>query len=128
MDNVLSKKMLIKSGFHGAVLSAPPGYIQRLGLMVETGFSGQTGLDFIQAFIKEKNDLPSLVPAIVKALKPEGLLWLTYPKGTSKVDTDLNRDILWAEMANYGLAGVAIISIDDTWSAMRFRPADKVGK
>jgi len=93
-----------------------------------TDLSGKVGLDFIQAFIREKKELPSPVPNIIKALKPDGLLWLSYPKGTSKVKIDLNRDILWAEMARYGLAGVALVSLDDTWSAMRFRPADKVGK
>ena len=55
--------------------------------------------------------------------RPDGLLWLCYPKGTSKVKTDVNRDILNRRLAEeYGLEGVAMVSIDDTWSAMRFKP------
>jgi hypothetical protein len=61
-------------------------------------------------------------------LKADGIFWVSYPKGRSKVRTDLNRDILWKLMDKYGLAGVALISINEVWSAMRFRPADKVGK
>jgi len=61
-------------------------------------------------------------------LKKDGLFWICYPKGSSKIKTDLNRDILWAAMGKFGLAGVSLISIDNVWSAMRFRPTDKVGK
>lgn len=64
----------------------------------------------------------------MRYLKPDGMFWISYPKQTSKVKTDLNRDILWKLMEKHGLAGVAMISIDNVWSAMRFRPADKVGK
>ncbi len=61
-------------------------------------------------------------------LKPDGLLWICYPKGGSRVKTDLNRDILWEEMKKYKLAGVAMVSVDNVWSAMRFRPAENVRK
>lgn len=51
-----------------------------------------------------------------------GLLWLCYPKGTAKIKTDLNRDVLRETVAaRHGLEGVSLVAIDDTWSAMRFR-------
>jgi len=54
--------------------------------------------------------------------------WISYPEQTSKIKTDLNRDILWKLMEKHGLVRVAMISIDNVWSAMRFRPAAKVGQ
>jgi hypothetical protein len=49
-------------------------------------------------------------------------VWLCYPKGSSKVETDLSRDAGWEPMFNAGWIVVAIASVDATWSAVRFRP------
>jgi hypothetical protein len=54
------------------------------------------------------------------------MLWVCYPKG-SKNSTDLSRDVLWKAMEENGLVGVTLVAVDDTWSAMRFRPIDRVG-
>ena len=64
----------------------------------------------------------------IKAMKPDGLLWVCYPKGGRKAGTDLHRDILWDLMGKQtGLVGVSLVAVDEKWSAMRFRAADKVG-
>jgi hypothetical protein len=49
------------------------------------------------------------------------IAWLAYPKA-GKLDTDLNRDILWRHMLGKGIQGVRQIALDEVWSAMRFRP------
>jgi hypothetical protein len=85
-------------------------------------------LDFVQVFATTTADLQACAPSAIRAVKPDGLLWVSYPKGGKKAGTDLNRDILWQLMSRYGLAGVALVAIDTTWSAMRFRPADRVGR
>ena len=112
------------------VVNAPPGYVDRPGVATGPGAAGQpdASLDFMQVFVRNSEELEELIPAAIKALKRDGLLWISYPKGTSGVSTDLNRDILWAAMKKYRLSGVAMVSIDDVWSAMRFRPTEKVGK
>jgi hypothetical protein len=63
------------------------------------------------------------LPRIIRALKPKGLLWICYASETSKIPTDVNCYILWAEMAKVGMVAVAMMSIDKTWSAMRFQAA-----
>jgi hypothetical protein len=60
---------------------------------------------------------------VKRSLKSDGLLWICYPKGSSKMKTDLNRDILWGQMEKFGLAGVSLVSVDEVWSDMRFRPS-----
>jgi len=55
------------------------------------------------------------------------LLWIAYPKQSSGIKTDVNRDILWQLSLQTGLRPVTQIAIDETWSALRFRPAERVG-
>jgi hypothetical protein len=57
------------------------------------------------------------------------LFWLSSPKKTGKIASDLSRDIVWELMKvmDTGLRPVTQISIDETWSALRFRPTEKVG-
>jgi len=62
----------------------------------------------------------------MQALKPGGLLWFAYRKKSSKVKTDISRDIIWEGLMSIGIHPVTLISIDDTWSALRFRPSTLV--
>jgi len=79
--------------------------------------------DFVHLFIKSKDEVDSMGPQAVKAVKPEGVLWISYPKGSSKIKTDINRDKGWDSVKALGFEGVSMISIDETWSAIRFRPS-----
>jgi hypothetical protein len=58
----------------------------------------------------------------LNAIKEDGLLWISYPKKTSKIKTDIGGDV----MTHAGYDGVSLISINETWSAIRFRPKHKV--
>jgi hypothetical protein len=49
-------------------------------------------------------------------------LWICWPKGSAHVPTDLNRDILFRHAQSYGLQVVSNVSIDEVWSALRFKP------
>jgi hypothetical protein len=130
-DNQLVKKLQIKPGNRVAVLNAPEGFIKSLGTLPEgaklsdklTGSS-----DVVQVFVKDSADLSRYAKKAISGTKQDGLLWFCYPKGSSKVKTDLNRDVIWKLVKESGWLGVSLISIDSVWSAMRFRPAEKVGK
>lgn len=63
----------------------------------------------------------------LQALKPGGLLWFAYPKKSSGLKTDITRDVGWDAVTQAGLKGVAQVAIDETWSALRFRPVEEVG-
>jgi hypothetical protein len=54
-------------------------------------------------------------------IRPKGLLWITYPKGASRIKVGINRDSISAYAQTIGLTGIAMISIDDTWSALRLK-------
>jgi len=129
----LIKKLRIQPGQQLLVLNAPPGYIASLGELPESARLSEqpdreAGYDFCHLFAKNSSELAGLVPTAVKALRYDGLLWVSYPKKSSKVDTDLSRDALWELPGAAGLRPVTQVSIDATWSALRYRPAEKVGK
>jgi len=127
----LVKKLLIKPGYKLAVVNPPEGFLARLDPLLENSSISdklEPVLDFVQIFVKDGKEAEKLVPQALKSLREDGVLWVSYPKGGSKVKTDLNRDILWEKLKKFGITGVAMVSIDDVWSAMRFRPLIKVGK
>jgi len=79
-------------------------------------------------FIYNGDELLDFLNSGLKNIEPDSVLWLSYPKGTSKLKTDINRDSIRVTAEGYNITTVAAISIDDIWSALRFRPIDKVGK
>jgi len=121
----LAKKLKIKENYATAILSAPSDYLKLLEPLpagVRVDYELKKKYDFVQYFVVWKKDFDSVVPKIKQAIKLGGLIWITYPKGTSKVPTDLNRDKLFEYLAKEGLKAVAQIAIDPVWSAMRFKP------
>jgi hypothetical protein len=96
-DAALIKKLGIKPGQRAAVVNPPDGYADRIGLPqgveVTTDLDGT--FDFVQLFAKDRVTLDRHLTAAHAALKPGGLFWISYPKGSSKVPTDLNRDVFW---------------------------------
>ena len=124
----LARKLLIRPGSRIALVNAPAGYAERLQPLPDDAelVEVQPGLDVLQLFVHDRAALDHAAPAL-GSVRAGGLLWVCYPKGGRKAGTDLNRDILWAELEKVGLAGVTLVALDDVWSAMRFRPAGQVG-
>lgn len=79
-------------------------------------------------FINNNKDYLDFLNKQLKHIEPDSVLWFAYPKGTSKIKTDINRDTIRVTGEEFGITTVTAISIDDTWSALRFRPIEKVGK
>jgi hypothetical protein len=127
----LARKLLIKPGFRIGLVNAPLGYAERLEPLprdAELAEAGAGGLDVVQVFAGDAAELERVGPPAFRAVRPGGLLWVCYPKGGKKAGTDLNRDVLWELLGRSGLTGVTLVAVDDTWSAMRFRPAGEVGR
>jgi hypothetical protein len=127
-DAALIKKLGIKPGQRAAVINPPDGYADRIGppqgVEVTTDLEGT--FDFVQLFAKDRATLDRHLTAAHGALKPGGLFWIS-PKGSSKVPTDLNRDVFWGALEHLGVRPVTQVSVDEVWSALRFRPLAEVG-
>ncbi|HET7713434.1 MAG TPA: hypothetical protein VFK94_03525 [Patescibacteria group bacterium] len=75
---------------------------------------------FIHFFTTSKADLEREFPRLKAALTPNGMLWISWPKKTSKVETDLEaKDVIKIGKKN-GLTDMKVASIDNTWTAMKF--------
>lgn len=128
-NGTLADKLRLKAGQRLAVINAPDddaGILGELPEGVTVAKAPEAPLDAVLLFARTRRDLERSMAAVLAALEPGGLLWICYPKGSSGVETDLNRDILYALMRHDGWAGVGMVSIDDVWSAFRFKPAEKV--
>ncbi len=129
--SALASKLRLQPGHRVLLLNAPEGYLERLQPLpdgVELADSGGGKFDFVHLFARNSSDLAWMARQAVEAIKYDGLLWVSYPKKSAKVETDLHRDIQWQAFEEAGLRPVTQVAIDDVWSALRFRPAELVGK
>ena len=121
----------MKAGQRAVIINPPVGYLERLDPLpegVELVETPEGQCDFVQLFVKNMDDLQKFLPVAAQAVKHDALLWIAYPKGGAKAGTDLNRDILWDAVSQHNLSGVTLVSLNETWSAMRFRPSERVGR
>jgi hypothetical protein len=126
--NPLNKKLLIKAGHTVGIFNRPSGYekfIDPLPVGAMQG-SGPGPFDCVLCFTGSKAEVDILAPFAMKAVKPGGALWLCYPKGTSGVKTDINRDTGWDVLKKAGWEVVAQVAIDEKWTGSRFRPSGEV--
>lgn len=75
---------------------------------------------FIHFFSTSRNELTNEFPRLKESLTKDGSLWISWPKTTSKVPTDLNENIIREIGLNHGLVDVKVIAIDDDWSGLKF--------
>ncbi len=123
--NPIVKKLGIKAGMRALVVAAPDGYLRRLtplpeGVKIATKPTGT--YEFVQFFATRMAHIEKTAPGLVQRATPGAVFWITYPKKTSGIDSDLSRDILAAAMTDNGWRPVSIVALDDVWSALRFRP------
>ena len=121
----LAQKMKIKPGQRIAIVGAPDGYRSELGELpagVELSEQLAGVFDWVQIFVRNKAELDALLPQVLGALGPASLLWIAFPKGSSKIQTDLTRDVGWDAVQQADLKWINLISINPTWSAFSLRP------
>jgi hypothetical protein len=124
-DNPLAKKMKLKPGQRAAIVQAPAGYVDSLRPLpenVDIADQLEGTFDWVQIFVKNQAELDGLLAQVVAALKPESLLWISFPKGTSKIQTDLTRDRGWDALQQVDLKWITLVSVNETWSAFALRP------
>lgn len=127
----LAGKLRMQPGQRVLIMNAPTGYLEQLGTLpkgVDVRDAPDGKVDFVHLFVRDIVELEELGPVALNAVTYDGLLWISYPKRSSKVDTDISRDTGWNVIAQAGLRPVMQVSVDETWSALRFRPAEQVGE
>ncbi len=77
-------------------------------------------IDFALVFAVSENQLNGILKEVIPALKDETKLWVAYPKVTSKIVTDLNRERSWNHLTGQGYESSERVDLDHVWAAMRF--------
>lgn len=83
-------------------------------------------IDFALVFAVNENQLTCILREVLPALQDGGKFWIAYPKSTSKIATDLNRQCSWDCIRTAGYDQADEVALDHVWSAMRFNKAAAV--
>ncbi|MEQ6167553.1 DUF3052 domain-containing protein [Ekhidna sp. MALMAid0563] len=122
--NPLWKKLNIKEGYHCFLCSSPENYFELLeATPMETTWDDDLShppYDFEHVFITKLDELKNGWINWKESLKKDGILWVSWPKGSSKMETDLNGNIVREFGLNGGLVDVKVCAVDENWSGLKF--------
>ncbi len=120
----LVKKLGLKSGYKVLLHNVPKYYFKLLGELPQDitylNTPNTKGADFIHLFLKTHIELTETFKTYKSALLSNGMLWISWPKGASKLKTDLNRDLIRNYVLEHRLVDVKVAAIDDDWSGLKF--------
>jgi hypothetical protein len=119
----LAKKLGIKPDFRAALLHVPDEVKTELRdelakCRIHKVADGD--LDFVFLFIKSRAGLELDLRSAVKALAPAGMLWISWPKKSSGVVTDLTEDVIRQSGLDAGLVDIKVCAVTDVWSGLKF--------
>jgi hypothetical protein len=118
-------KMRMTPGMSVALLHAPDGIESLLGMADDvTRVEDSAAADFVLVFARTQAEAEERISALAPGIGPKTVAWLAYPKGSKAAGHDISRDTVWRFAETIGLRLVANVAIDETWSALRMRPAE----
>jgi hypothetical protein len=128
-ESKLAKKLQIKPAYRVLLVNAPAQYSELLEPLPREAqlFTKADGtFDVVQLFVMNSEELQRDLVWLNDHLRPDTIFWIAYPKKSSGITSDLDMMQSWDETAKYGLSGVAAAAINETWTALRFRPSSHV--
>ena len=130
MASTISQKLKIKDGDSIVAVNAPADYKKSLGPLPAGAKITDTTKSFDQVhwFVKDKAQMEKELKKVMALIKDHIICWIFYPKGTSKIQTDLTRDKGWDELLKHDMQWISLISFDDTWSAFGMRQKTEADK
>ncbi len=122
------KKLKINESLNILLVNAPKEYLDLFkgfpSLDSQFVPAKKITYDFVQIFATKQSELEKLILENAKAGKFDCYYWACYPKGGGKIKSDIKRDTVWKAFELINLRPVSQIAIDETWSALRARPAE----
>ena len=119
---MLAKKLHLKPGMRVAVANPPAGFSLGKVSGVTQEKSLKRDLDLVMLFATSQKELKGQWPKALAAVKADGALWVSYPKKNSGIESDLSMGE-WDATKGSDWNPVAMIGVDDLWSAVRFKYA-----
>jgi len=118
----LAKKLGIDVGSRIYLSDAPKNYLTLVaplpeGIRVVRKIDGET--DIVHIFSTERAHLAAALRATLKRIKPDGTIWVSWPKKSSKVPTDLTEDTIRDAALPMGLVDIKVCAVDEIWSGLK---------
>jgi hypothetical protein len=118
----LPKKLGIKPGLTVVTINAPTNYRRLLGTIPDGVTSSdrlKPGSSFVHVFIKKRSELANRLAVLRKEIKDTGTVWVSWPKRSSGVPTDVTEDVVRAVALPLGLVDIKVCAIDEIWSGLK---------
>jgi hypothetical protein len=118
----LSKKLGIKPGLAVITINAPANYRRLVGTIPEdVTFSDRlkVGSSFVHVFSKKRSELAKRLSVLREKIADTGTVWVSWPKRSSGVPTDVTEDVVRAVALPLGFVDVKVCAIDKTWSGLK---------
>jgi len=124
-QKLIAEKLQIKENCKVLLVNEPKDYMLSLGKLplnvTVTVKLSEKPFDIVQVFVNSRRELEEKLSPLKPLLAGNGLLWVTYPKGTANAKTDVNRDSIREYAQTLGLQAVSLVAIDRKLSALRLK-------
>jgi hypothetical protein len=126
----LFKKLNFKQQQEIVVINHPESFNAELNEMMKettiiSSLDKAEDIEFVLGFVINQYEVNEFTKKIVSKLKGDAIVWLCYPKLSSKkYKCDFNRDTGWAILGENNLESVRMVAVDEDWSALRFRKVE----
>ena len=118
----LLQKLGIKPGLTVVTINAPTNYRRLLGTIPESvTFSDRLkpDSDLVHVFIRKRSELANRLPVLREKIADTGIVWVSWPKRSSGMPTDVTEDVIRDIALPLGLVDVKVCAIDETWSGVK---------
>ncbi|MEZ4694780.1 MAG: hypothetical protein R2832_00040 [Rhodothermales bacterium] len=118
----LAKKLGIKPGFRVKTVNAPPDYAKLLDPLpgpVTLSPRLRADVDMVHLFTTRRAELESKLPSLIDEIRRDGMIWVSWPKKSSGVTTDITEDTIREVCLPLGLVDVKVCAVDSVWSGLK---------
>jgi hypothetical protein len=122
-EKTVAQKARVKPDTTIAVINRVPGIVESLGLPKGVEFVTPAKANLVFLFARSRAELTTRLPPAVAALASGASIWVFFQKASRSAKLDMNRDTVWEVAESLKLRPLGLLSVDETWSAFRLRPA-----
>jgi len=122
-EKSVAEKARVKPDATIAAVNPVPGVVESLELPSTVTAAAPEAAQIVLFFANTQGELEAQMPPLVEGLAPGAVLWVFFRKGSKAAGLDVNRDTVWALAESLGLRPLGLLSVDETWSVFRLRPA-----
>ena len=118
----LPQKLGIKPEINVALINAPANYRKLLGPAAESvtfSDSAGNGSEFVHFFVTKRKELERTFPHLRKKVADTAVVWVSWPKKSSGVQTDITEDVIRSVALPLGFVDVKVCAVDETWSGLK---------